>query len=314
VVIGAPFGHRINETLGRAISALVGQRVGATVGLDAGPYRIELDLPSGVRPSSVVETIETTDPDHLRAIVELSTNGTDGLKFRLTQVAAKFGALKRWEGDGISGDRLLAMLEDTPVYEEALREVFHEDLDVTGAKRVLERVQSGEIATETVGERTPIGTGGRSGGTELLSPENADAGVIDTVRDRIADDRVILACLHCRTWSTTKPVRRVSDRPACPECESTRIAALNPWDDETVRAIQSEDRDEEDRNMVERAYHAASLVQSHGRRAVVALAGRGIGPHTAARIINNHREDDREFYRDILAEERQYARTQSFWD
>jgi len=46
---------------------------------------------------------------------------------------------------------------------------------------------------------------------------------------------------------------------------------------------------------------------------VIALA-RGVGPHNAARIINKLREDEDEFYRDVLRQEREYARTQSFWD
>ena len=66
--------------------------------------------------------------------------------------------------------------------------------------------------------------------------------------------------------------------------------------------------------MTRRAYNAASLVQSHGKHAVIALAARGVGPQNAARIIAKLREDEDDFYRDILARERQYARTQAFWD
>jgi ATP-dependent Lhr-like helicase len=44
------------------------------------------------------------------------------------------------------------------------------------------------------------------------------------------------------------------------------------------------------------------------------MAARGVGPHNAARIISKLREDEDDFYRDILEQERQYARTQSFWD
>lgn len=101
---------------------------------------------------------------------------------------------------------------------------------------------------------------------------------------------------------------------ACPECGATRVAALNPWDEETVKAVRAPEKDDEQERLTKRAYRSASLVQAHGKRAVVALAARGVGPHNAARIINKLREDEDDFYRDILEREREYARTQSFWD
>jgi ATP-dependent Lhr-like helicase len=317
VVVNACFGHKTNETLGRLIAALVGQQTGSTVGMDADPYRIELDVPHGVTAADVVGVLRETDPDHVRAIIELSLKNADALKFKLAQVAATFGALKRWRDSGQSRfgkSRLLDALEDTPVYDEALRELLHEELAVEDARDVLERIQSGELSVETVGELTPLGTGGRGSGTELLTPENADASVIRTVKERLRNDRVILFCLHCQDWERTTQVKRVRDQPQCPECESTRIAALNPWDDETVTAVRAGDKTDEQRSRTERAYKAASLVQSHGKQAVIALAARGVGPRNAARIINKLRENETDFYRDILSREREYARTRSFWD
>jgi ATP-dependent Lhr-like helicase len=315
VVVNAPFGHEINETLGRLCSALIGQQTGSSVGLEIDPYRIELEVPGRTGPSDVVSVLETTDPAHVEGLLELALKNSGTLKFTLAQVAAKFGALKRYQGSGRFGaDRLLAALEDTPVYDEAVREVFHRDFAVEAAAEVLERVQSGEIDLVTARERTPIGTGGRSSGRELLVPENADASVVETLRERIRNDRVLLACLHCTEWTRKTKVRRVPDQPRCPECESTRVASLNPWADEVVTAVRATDKDDEQERLTERAYRAANLVQSHGKQAVVAMAARGVGPHNAARIIAKLREDEDDFYRDILEQERQYARTQSFWD
>ena len=318
IVLNAPFGHMANETLGRMLSALLGQRAGSSVGLETDPYRIELEVPTSIATSDVLEVLSETDPDHVEAIVELGLKRSDALAFRLAQVSAKFGALKRWQNTGsgrISNDRLLAALEDTPMYEEAIREVFHEDLDVERASAVLEKVQSGELEVVTHRGRTPVGQGGRSSaGKELLAPENADASVIETVRKRIRNDRIILLCTHCTAWKVKTKVKRVADQPECPECGSTRIASLNPWADEVVQAVRAEEKDDEQREMTERAFRAASLVQSHGKQAVIAMAARGVGPHNAAQIINKLREDEAEFYRDILSKEREYARTQSFWD
>ncbi|ARS90220.1 DEAD/DEAH box helicase [Natrarchaeobaculum aegyptiacum] len=315
IVLNACYGHEVNETLGRLLSSLLGQRAGSSVGLEVDPYRIELEVPSSIATSDVLEVIAETDPDHVEAIIELGLKNADALAFRLAQVSTKFGALKRWQGSGrLSNDRLLAALEDTPMYEEAVREVFHEDLDVERASTVLEGIQSGEIDLVSHRGRTPIGQGGRSSSKELLAPENADASVLETVKERIRNDRVILLCTHCTEWKSKTKVRRVPDQPQCPDCESTRIAALNPWAEEVVDAVRANERDEQQERMTERAFRAASLVQSHGKQAVIALAARGVGPHNAALIINRLREDEDEFYRDILRKEREYARTQSFWD
>ncbi len=315
VVLNAPFGHETNETLGRVLSALLGQRAGSSVGLDIDPYRIELEVPNAIATADIIDVLEETAPDHVEPIVELGLKRSDALAFRLTQVSAKFGALKRWQGSGrISPERLLSALEDTPMYAEAVREVFHEDLDVEGAARVLERLQSGDLELVTERGRTPIGQGGRSSGKELLAPENADASVIKTVKERLQNDRVILCCTHCLDWKAKTKVKRVADQPECPECGSTRIASLNPWADEVVQAVQAEEKDEEQKELTQRAFRAGNLVQSHGKQAVIAMAARGVGPHNAARIIAKLRENEDDFYRDILSKEREYARTQSFWD
>jgi ATP-dependent Lhr-like helicase len=94
------------------------------------------------------------------------------------------------------------------------------------------------------------------------------------------------------------------------------VAAVSPWAEEPVAAYRAdpEGRDEETEKRVERLYRNASLVQGHGKRAVIALRGRGVGPRNAARVINRHREDESAFYRDILEREREYARTKAFWD
>ncbi|WP_416839528.1 DEAD/DEAH box helicase [Haloferax sp. DFSO52] len=315
VTLNSCYGHRVNETLGRLLSALIGQRTGSSVGMEVDPYRVEFDVPGKVSPTTFAEVLRETDPDHVEALLELALKRSDSLKFTLAQVAAKFGALKRWQGRGrFGGDRLLAALEDTPVYDEAVREVFHTDLEVEATVELLRRLHSGEVELVVAREPTPIGTGGRGSGTDLLVPENADASVIETIRDRIQNDRLLLFCLHCKEWTRKTKVKRVRDPQECPQCGATRIAALNPWDEETVKAVRAREKDEEQERLTKRAYRSASLVQAHGKKAVIALAARGVGPHNAARIINKLREDEDDFYRDILEREREYARTQSFWD
>ncbi|WP_410764849.1 DEAD/DEAH box helicase [Haloferax sp. DFSO60] len=315
VTLNSCYGHRVNETLGRLLSALIGQRTGSSVGMEVDPYRVEFDVPGKVSPTTFADVLRETDPEHVEALLELALKRSDSLKFTLAQVAAKFGALKRYQGRGrFGGDRLVAALEGTPVFDEAVREVFHTDLAVEETMDLLSRIHDESVELVVAREPTPIGTGGRGSGTDFLVPENADASVIETIRDRIQNDRVLLTCLHCKDWTRKTKVKRVRDPPTCPECGATRVAALNPWDDETVKAVRAPERDDEQMRLTKRAYRSASLVQAHGTQAVIALAARGVGPHNAARIINKLRDNEDDFYRDILEREREYARTQSFWD
>ena len=314
VVVNVCGGLQGNETIGRLLAALLGQQSGSSVGLEVDPYRVTLDVPRGIGAGDVHAVLEETDPDHVGPLLELSLEGSETLKFTLSHVAAKFGALKRWKGgDGVSLNRVMAALEDTPIYDEAVREVFHEILDVDRTQTVLSTLQAGTVELAAVGERTPIGTGGRQSGSELLTPENADASVIETVRERIQEDEVRLVCLHCLEYDRETTVKRVRDQPECPHCESTQIAALSPYAEDVVSALKAPEKDAEQERLTERAYRNASLVQGHGKQAVIALSARGVGPENAARIINRHRESESDFYRDILEREREYARTKAFW-
>jgi ATP-dependent Lhr-like helicase len=124
---------------------------------------------------------------------------------------------------------------------------------------------------------------------------------------------VLLFCVHCKDWNRRQEVGKIREPIKCPKCGSTRVAALNPWADEVVKATRAEEKDSEQERMTRKAFKSANLVQEHGMKAVRALAARGVGPQTAARIISKFREDEADFYRDILEQERQYARTKSFW-
>ena len=314
VIINICGGHKVNNTIGGVLTALLSARLGTSVAMEIDPYRIKLDLPRRIRAADVVRLIMDLAPAHVEPIIEMSLKHTTFFKWKMIQVAKKFGAINTdADYERISLQRLLDVYEGTPMYGEAVREIFQDKLDIGRTVDIIGRIASGEILL-AAGKASPIGISGFVGGRDLVSPARADASIIEALKQRIMNDRVILFCVTCKKWVSRTRVSRVPEIPECPLCESRMIAALKPWEEEEIKVFKIKEKTADELKRARRVYRNASLVLSHGRTAVIALASRGLGPETASRVIRKMRRDEDGFYRDILEAERNYVRTKRFWD
>jgi len=313
VVVNVCLGTRGNEALGRVITTLLGARFGGGVGLEVDPYRILVRTPKRVPPSMVADLLTGTDPRVVLPVLERSLGGSGLLRWKLFHVARKFGVLDRdADHTAFAYERLLAALEGTPVVDEALRDLLNENIDAGVVEEFYKAVQGGEINIVTCGP-TPFGEAGSRGSLDMITPENADRSIILALRRRIDSDSVILFCTNCRKYSFKCRVGDVPERIECPVCDSKMVSALKPWEKEETELVIRGSKTPEERRRIKRVIQNASLVSAHGRRAVVALAARGLGPAAAARVLRRQREEEG-FYRDILAEEKKFSRTQRFWE
>lgn len=315
VIINACFGHKTNDTLGRVITSILSARFGSNVAMQIDPYRIELTLPRVLLAEEIKKLLIELDPTYVEPILEMTLKNTTLLRWKMVHVARKFGAFSRdVDYQRISMAKLLAVFEGTPMYREALREIYHDRLDIKRARWVLEKIKDGTIEV-VCSSPSPIGTSGRGGGRDVISPEHADAAVIDLLKNRIMNDRVLLFCVNCKKWKSIRQVERVAERPECPICGSRMVAALKPWEEEEIKIVKKPEKKKtaEDRRRTKRVFRNANLVLSYGKTAAIALASRGLGPETAARVVGKGQRDELEFYRDILKAEREYARTKRFW-
>jgi ATP-dependent Lhr-like helicase len=245
-------------------------------------------------------------------IVRLALKRTALFKWKLVQIAKKFGAIDPdADYEKISIHRLLDFFDTTIVQQEAYRELLTEYMDIETAAAVVRHIRQEEIGV-CLAPHSLIGAGGILSSRDQIPPPNADQAVLATLRRRLDQDDVLLCCMNCRDWKSRTVVSRVDEYPTCPKCGARLIAALKPYEEEMFAIVKKPKKSPEERALEERLLKNANIVLSSGKKAIIALSARGVGPETASRILGTLADGDA-FYREILKAERNFIQTHRYW-
>jgi ATP-dependent Lhr-like helicase len=314
IVVNCTFGTRVNETLAQLITALLSARFGESVGVTTDPYRIILTVPGRLKPERLIEVLTPENPEMLEPLLRAALKNSTFFRWQFVHVAKKFGAIKRdvdWQSVNLR--KLVALYEDTPLFQEAIEKILWERLDLKTTREVLRRMRDGEIAIQVVPRLTRVGLAGMEKGRGIMAPQRADKGTLMALKARLERTTVHLLCLNCRSRRRSR-VEELPERLQCLVCDGVMTAVLGRYQLPLADLLGREDLTPDERRAVRALYTNASLVKSHGRRAAMALVARGVGPDTAVRILRVPHEDELEFLRAILTAEVTYARTKRFWD
>jgi len=312
-IINCCFGSKVNETLGKIYSALLTARLGESIGVTTDPYRIILELPRYVDKETMMNTIMSVKPGTVETLSRMTIVNSSFLRWRFVYVAKKFGIIEK-EADHrfMNFNRLFDLHKDTPAYREAIEKVLWEDLDIPNTEKVVKMIADGEIEM-VAGRLSPIGLEGITRSKELMQPLRADHSILMALKRRLEDEVLFASCMHCGSQSRF----RVGDAPKkfkCPQCGGVMIAVLKGYERDNIKLIKEPALSKQEKSDLKRMGLNANLVFEQGKRAVIVLAGRGIGPDTAARILRSMYTDEDEFLREILNAEILFAKNKRFWD
>ncbi len=156
IVIHSPYGIKVNDTLGRFISFLIKNRIGS-VGLKIDAYRIMIKMPNK-NLDILKEVIMETDIKYFKSYLELGLIKSDLFDWKFIHVAKRFGAFsKEAEFGRVKIKKLIEDFSGTPIYEETLKEIETDKLDIERSKLILKKIQKGNIKIIFKKGISPIG-------------------------------------------------------------------------------------------------------------------------------------------------------------
>jgi len=328
IVIHACFGEVVNRTLGCVFDPILSDHE-LIVGWWNDGYRILIEAPKKVElhdlervPSLLFNLTEKEIDEAFEEYLKTRFPFSYKMKF----VAERFGALPRGRTMGPEAlDRLPRRFKKTPIYEETIREAMTEKADISSVKRIMSDVRSGKIRVSTLlrlEAPTPLAyhiLAKYSDIPELMAPERVLLSNIEQMKRTILARKTSLFCLSCGEWLAEKRIRELPERPICEMCGAGLLASLGFYIDSSKirdtlkQRLEGKELSAEELEQLAHARRTADLVLSYGKKALIALQVKGVGPETAFRILGKMHPKEEDFYMDLLRAKIQYLRTKPYW-
>jgi ATP-dependent Lhr-like helicase len=265
-----------------------------------------------VKPETVVDHLMKMEPDDVGRVLRVVLANASMLKRELLHTSRKFGAVeKRADFRDVNFDRIARLYRDTPLYDEAIAKTLFDRMDIPRTAEVLRRIRDGQIEL-VIGASSPIGAAGIQLRWDMLASGKVERPILLAFKARLEKSQLRLFCFACRK-TYRRQIKEMPEKIQCPYCRGRLVAAVPLWDEKSLDAAARRARTDEERKALARLKKNANLILSHGKRALLALAARGVGVDTAARTLNFQHETEEEFLRAVLAAEVQYAKNRRFW-
>jgi ATP-dependent Lhr-like helicase len=228
-------------------------------------------------------------------------------------VARRFGALKKWaDFSNVSLQKLITSFEDTPIYEEGLKEVFTKDLDAESLVHVLSKIRDGEIqlqVVETGGNATPVARVGIervSMKTDLIPPERMRAVLVESAKARLLNETGNFICTNCWNYMEMIRVKDLPENPKCPRCGSQAIGLLKVEEERALSLIEKKDQKlaKAEEKLRVQAVQTSQLIARYGKVAAAALSARKVQPSDVAGVLEKEPKLTDRFYELVLEAER----------
>ena len=317
-VVHTALGTMANEALARLIAHLIAARFGRSVNVRASPYFVLVEVPGHIDVPAVLRGIK---PGSVRGLMEDAIRDTELFRYRFITVAKFFGVVERDATVSKSiAKRIIRVMRDTPVYRETLRELMNNYFDVESVAGLVGALQEGTVKARTVAnkEMSPLTRSILDAAyytRELIMPVVPSRELVESFSRFLLKKEMKFVCTYCG-FVFSRGISEIKDSSSvgCPSCGSPMVARYR---DDFLKVVRKRAGGRRlagsERAVVKEMMAEASLFDSYGGKAAVALSAYGVGPRSAARALFMNRNDERLFYTDLIEAQKQFIRTRKYW-
>jgi ATP-dependent helicase Lhr and Lhr-like helicase len=315
VVIHSCFGNKVNETLSKLILSKLKHLARSKV--DA--YRIIFIFEGFVSENmanEIKEIIENYE-GNLEEDLDAFVSQTDLFYLRFTNVAKRFGIIRSDAEITKAIVRGLAKeFFGSVVWQEALKELKVEKLDVEKLKEVLNMVKEGKMKIFVVKGASPLAKLGlKKVFVEFYEEKSKD--ILELFKKRVLENRVKLICLNCGIWREIYTLAEMPEEIVCKHCRARLLTIVKSTNLKAEKIVEKyinkkklkKDEEEEFKKFLAKA----TLFMTYGKKAAIAFSVRGIGIEGAKRILSRYFKDENEFFEVLFDAEKTFIRNRRFW-
>ncbi|MHA1228275.1 MAG: hypothetical protein ACTSPV_16155, partial [Candidatus Hodarchaeales archaeon] len=244
--------------------------------------------------------------------------------WRLRQVAKRFGAIsENAESSPMMTKLILSRYQDTIIGKEAVNEILDEKMNLQPVLDLFDRLKQGLIDISVIPVKTfesPLSLASTQPISMNVLKLRPSSIILEKIENRINNTWVRLVCmrLDCN-WEKIQRVGTLADIIECPKCRSRFIAVVHQNNDKTKKLLRKSVSKKtvltpKEKKELKSAKKSADIVLSFGKRAAFVLAGRGIGPSAAIRILRENHKNKEDLLASIYKHEATFSRTREYWD
>ncbi len=309
ILIQILLGTKGNFALSEIIGSLLTSITGESVETDYSPYHIYMRTGKRIRPGEMIEIIRQLKHHDLHVLVENTVKRSRFFNGIFLYEARKFGVIKM-DADlsRMRIEKIIESYKNTVLYEDSIRKMMSDYMDMEAVENFIKNMENIEFIP-----RDKFSEGSEqflSHYSERIAPLKPTKAIIDSIRERLLNEEITLLCTKC-LWTHTDRVRNLNSF-RCPACGSNLVAAISPFiKEDLIKSIDKDKLTAKEKTTLTKSIH---ILRARGKIALMTMAGRGIGPEMATRLLSVRYFDEDDLIREIMKQETEFAKNRRFWN